>query len=55
MEDKCELKVIALRSALDLAVTNRNVNNPGKTAERIVSDAKTMHDFLVKEDDNKNT
>ena len=53
MEDKNELKVIALRSALDLAVTNKS--NGDKTAGSVVEDAKTLHDFLVKEDDNKDT
>ena len=54
MEDKNELKVIALRSALDLAITN-NKGNGAKTAGSVVEDAKTLYDFLVKEDDNKDT
>lgn len=50
MEDKNELKIIALRNALDLAVVDKN-----KTTDTVVDDAKKFHDFLVKEDDNKDT
>ncbi|MGR3302304.1 MAG: hypothetical protein ACUZ8I_07345 [Candidatus Scalindua sp.] len=50
MGDKSELKTIALRSALDLVAANRGAS---RTVEEVVKDAKAIHDFLVKEEDDK--
>lgn len=50
MEDKCELKGIALRGALELASGKEN-----KTADDVVNDAQKLHGFLVEEAGNKET